>query len=54
MNTTEKIYLTASEVAELLGISAGHSYKIIHRLNAELEKEGFLVTVQMDQQKGDF
>ena len=43
MNTTEKIYLTASEVAVLLGISAGHSYKIIHRLNAELEKEGFLV-----------
>ena len=43
MATENKIYITANELSEMLGVSVGHSYKIIHRLNQELEKEGFLV-----------
>ena len=29
--------------AEMLGVSVGHAYKLIRKLNQELEKEGFLV-----------
>ena len=38
-----KIYITANELAEMLGVSVGHAYKLIRKLNQELEKEGFLV-----------
>ncbi len=38
-----KIYITASELAEMLGISVGHAYKIIRKLNQELAEQGFLV-----------
>ena len=41
MNNT-KIYLTAEEVAKILGISKGHSYKLIRKMNKELEEKGFL------------
>lgn len=41
--TEYKIYITASELADMLGISVGHAYKIIRRLNEELKKDGFLV-----------
>lgn len=41
--TENKIYITASELADMLGISVGHAYKIIRRLNEELKKDGFLV-----------
>ncbi|MCR4599378.1 MAG: helix-turn-helix domain-containing protein [Acetatifactor sp.] len=37
-----KIYLTAEEVAKILGISKGHSYKLIRKMNKELEAKGFL------------
>lgn len=43
MATQNKLYITASELAELLGISVGHAYKIIKKLNVELEKEGYLI-----------
>lgn len=43
MKTDTKIYITASELAEMLGMSAGHAYKIIRRLNKELEKDGYIV-----------
>lgn len=43
METTNKIYITANELAEMLGVSVGHSYKIIRKLNQELEQQGFLV-----------
>lgn len=43
MNTENKIYITASELAESLGISLGQAYKIIRTLNAELSKEGYIV-----------
>lgn len=29
--------------AQMLGVSVGHAYKLIRKLNQELEKEGFLV-----------
>lgn len=38
-----RIYITASEMSEMLGVSVGHAYKIIRNLNKELEREGFLV-----------
>ena len=42
MNTENKIYITASELAESLGVSLGKSYSIIRQLNRELEKNGFI------------
>lgn len=38
----EKIYYTAGEIAEMLGISTGKSYKILQQMNEELEKKGYL------------
>ena len=43
MSNIKKIYYTAQEVAELLGISEGTSYRIIRSLNKELSKQGFIV-----------
>ena len=36
-------YITAPEMAEMLGISIGHAYKIIRSLNDELKKDGYIV-----------
>ena len=33
-----KIYFTADDVSQMLGVSRGQAYKIIKRLNEELEK----------------
>lgn len=38
----EKIYYTAGEIAEMLGVSTGKSYKILQQMNEELEKKGYL------------
>lgn len=35
-------YITAMEVAEVLGISICNAYKIIRQLNDELKKEGYI------------
>lgn len=43
MTTENKIFLTAQELSEMLGISTAHAYKMIRRMNAELEKQGYLV-----------
>ena len=43
MAENNKIYITANELAEMLDVSVGHAYKLIRKLNQELEKEGFLV-----------
>ena len=43
MANENKIYITAGELAEMLDISIGHAYKIIRRMNEELEKQGYLV-----------
>ena len=42
MNTQEKTYSTAFELAETLGISMGQAYKIIRQLNSELAKDGYI------------
>ena len=36
----DRNYITAAELAELLKISVGHAYKVIHRLNEELASRG--------------
>ena len=38
----EKRTYGADEVASLLGVSRAYAYKVIRRLNAELEAEGML------------
>ncbi|HYE09403.1 MAG TPA: winged helix-turn-helix domain-containing protein [Patescibacteria group bacterium] len=43
MKKENKIYITATELSEMLGVSAGHAYKIIRQLNKELEKDGYIV-----------
>ena len=42
MNTQEKTYITASELAETLGILMGQAYKIIRQLNSKLAKDGYI------------
>ena len=37
MENTMKMYITADEVAELLGVSRGYAYKVIRGLNDELK-----------------
>ncbi|MBM7562521.1 helix-turn-helix domain-containing protein [Fusibacter tunisiensis] len=43
MNEVKKIYYTAEEVSQLLGISVSTSYRIIRQLNKELSTKGFIV-----------
>ncbi len=43
MANENKIYINANELAEMLGISIGYAYKIIRRMNRELEEQGYLV-----------
>lgn len=43
MNETNKIYYSVEDVSEMLGISVGHSYRIIRSLNKELKEKGFIV-----------
>ena len=38
----EKNYLSVDEVACAMGISKSYAYKIVRKLNAELDKLGFL------------
>lgn len=35
-------FITAAELATMLGVSVGHAYKIIHQLNDELAQKGYL------------
>lgn len=35
--------MNANDVAEELGISKGHAYKVIRQLNEELKESGFIV-----------
>lgn len=37
-----KAYVTAAEVAEIMGISVGMAYKIIRELNGQLKDQGFI------------
>ncbi len=38
-----KPFLNASDIADILGISASHAYKIINQLNEELSERGYFV-----------
>lgn len=39
---SDKSFITAAELATMLSISQGHAYKVIHKLNDELEAKGYL------------
>lgn len=39
----ENYLLTVGDVAEVLGISKGHAYKLIRKLNEELKASGYLI-----------
>lgn len=43
LDNTMKMYVTADEVAELLGVSRGYAYKVVRGLNDELRAKGFRV-----------
>lgn len=38
----EKIFLNAADVARTLGVSEAHAYKIIRKLNEELNAKGMI------------
>lgn len=40
--TNQTIYITAAELAEVMGVSNDHAYKLIREMNAELKKQGYL------------
>lgn len=37
------LYYTALDVADMLGVSRGHAYKIVKQLNEELANHGYIV-----------
>ena len=39
----DKLFMNAEEVANILGVSKAHAYKLIQRLNGELRAKGFMV-----------
>lgn len=39
---TNYSFMRVEEVAEVLGISKSHDYKIVQKLNAELKEKGYL------------
>ena len=41
-NMNEKLYYNAADIAAMLGISMGKSYKILREMNNELSSKGFL------------
>lgn len=43
METKAKLYLTANDIAEMLGISKGKAYEIIRDYNTELKSKGYLI-----------
>lgn len=43
ITTADKLYLDAPELSAMLGVSIGHSYKIIRELNSELKAKGYIV-----------
>ena len=38
----EKIFMRVDEVAETLGISKSHAYKIVYQLNKEMAQMGYI------------
>jgi len=42
INSTNDLFIKASEVATLLDVSRSYAYRIVKQLNAELESMGYL------------
>lgn len=42
MEMTQKAYLTAQELAEMVGCSSSQAYKLIREINNKLSKQGYL------------
>ena len=42
IKTIQSPFLTVTEAAQMLHVSKSHAYKIVHRLNQELKKMGYL------------
>lgn len=40
--SNQSIYITAPELAQVMGVSNGHAYKLIRAMNTELKKQGYL------------
>lgn len=40
---TKTTLINAKEVAEILGTSKSHAYKLVQQLNDELKKQGYIV-----------
>ncbi|NLO10354.1 MAG: HTH domain-containing protein [Clostridiales bacterium] len=38
----KKLFITAAEMAECLGVSKSHAYKIIKKLNDQLKSDGYM------------
>lgn len=38
----KKLFITAAEMAECLGVSKAHAYKIIKKLNEQLKSDGYM------------
>lgn len=39
----EKLYYTALDIKEMIGVSRGQAYKIIRELNEQLKAKGYIV-----------
>ncbi len=39
----KSLYFTVNEISEMLGVSRGHAYKIIKKLNDDLAGKGYIV-----------
>lgn len=42
MEALQTVFMRADEVAEVMSISKSYAYKVIRRLNKEVEDKGFL------------
>lgn len=40
--STQPMFIKASEVAALMGVSRAYGYRIVRQLNAELEAKGYI------------
>ena len=43
MMELNKMYLSATDVANILGVSKGYAYRVIRELNTSLKEKGFIV-----------
>ena len=42
VNNSNNLFINASEIQQTMGVSRSYAYKLIKKLNAELESRGFL------------